>query len=658
MLARRLIPALAAAVAVAAPLSAQARAWTLSDATAVEVIDGVGISPDGTRALIDVTTADPKTNSFAQALRLVDLSNGRSTAMPDALHSPRWSPDGSSIAWLRTAKSGADAIVLTDARGGSLRPLTASPRSVLTFAWSPDGTRIAAVETLPQAASSATRIHWMTAESDYRNTMPLQRNVYVIDVATKRERLLTHGTWSYGGPVTDADPSWSADGTRVAAIRQPSPVYGDFEHAQYVTIDVRSGAVNDIVGHPFFAYPGTVAPQFAPVGNAVAYAHTWDGLLPSREDLYVGDRDVTASLDRDLWSCGAGGAQWQSSNLIVNLMDGTSMRLYRDGSSGDAPQALTSRDGSVEAFSAAPGGRIAYAWTTPAAPTELYVLDPGKTPRQVTHIGKPRDLPTATTRYIEWNAPDGRTLHGQLTVPLGVDPASAPLVVEPHGGPQCADDFAFNGFAQYFATNGYAFFRPDPRGGDGYGDWSYKAIVGNWGEGPAADDLAGVDAVLASGVGSKDKLYIEGGSYGGYLTSWITTHDHRFKAAVAQVPVTNLLLEYTLSESPNIVRRFFGAKPSLDQALLSRESPITYANDERTPLLVMIGLLDTRAPYAQAIEFFNTVAENGTETRLFADDKAGHGPDDPRGFILWQQANIAWLVQHGAPPIPGAVMPK
>ena len=88
----------------------------------------------------------------------------------------------------------------------------------------------------------------------------------------------------------------------------------------------------------------------------------------------------------------------------------------------------------------------------------------------------------------------GRTLHGQLTVPLGVDPASAPLVVEPHGGPQCSDDSSIDGFAQYFATNGYAFFRPDPRGSDGYGDWSYKAIVGNWGEGPAADDLAGVDA--------------------------------------------------------------------------------------------------------------------------------------------------------------------
>ncbi|HEX8109852.1 MAG TPA: prolyl oligopeptidase family serine peptidase [Kofleriaceae bacterium] len=203
-----------------------------------------------------------------------------------------------------------------------------------------------------------------------------------------------------------------------------------------------------------------------------------------------------------------------------------------------------------------------------------------------------------------------------------------------------------------------AYFRPDPRGSDGYGDWSYKAIVGNSGDGPMVDDLAGVDAVLASGVGDKDRLFIEGGSYGGYLTSWIITHDQRFKAAVAAVPVTNLLLDYTLSESPNITRRFYGARPALDPALLSRESPITYAGAAHTPLLVEIGLLDTRAPYVQAIEFYKVVAETGTEARLLVDTQSGHGPDDPRGILQWQQAMLGWFAAHGGPAIPGAVLPK
>ena len=662
MITRSLVAGLGLVAALAIPgrtAVAQGRPWTLPDALQVEAIDDVQIAPDGSVALIAVTRADVARNAFARAYQRVDLISGKMTALPERLQNPRWSPGGTAIAWLQRARTGAVAIVLTDARGGAQQTLTASPRSVVAFRWSPDGKRIAAIEAAAApTAADRPRFRWMTLESDYRDTRPSKRDVYVIDVARRTEVLLTHDSWSYGGPATDHDPSWSADGARIAVVRQPSPLYGDFEHAEYVAIRLRDGAVEDLVGHPFFAYPLSVPPMFAPEGDAIAYTHTWDGALPSREDLYVGGRDVTAALDRDLWSCATGSAAWQKDSVLVSLLDGVALRLYRVDPGGGAPRALTSQDGSVAAFSAAPGGRIAYAWTTPTAPTELYVLDPGQAPRQVTHLGAPAGLGIAPTRYLEWRAPDGRTLHGQLTVPTTGDPRTAALIVEPHGGPQCADDASFSGFAQYLATNGVAYFRPDPRGSDGYGDWSYKAIVGNTGDGPMADDLAGVAAVLASGVGDKDRLFLEGGSYGGYLTSWIITHDHRFKAAVASVPLTNLLLDYTLSESPNITRRFYGARPTLDPALLSRESPITYAGAAHTPLLVIIGLLDTRAPYVQAIEFYKVVAENGTEARLLVDAEAGHGPGDPKGILQWQQATLGWFAAHGGPALPGAVLPK
>jgi dipeptidyl aminopeptidase/acylaminoacyl peptidase len=651
-----LVPFLATAFALPSSAATGGRPWTVEEVPAVEFIDDVRISPDGAYALIDVGIGNVAKNTFDSDYRLVRLENGATTTLPAGLRQPRWSPSGARIAWLADSAAGTG-IVLTDRRGGARRPLSSNGRSPVAFAWSPNGASIAAIETPAATSARAGRIHWMTAESDYRDTRPPKRDLWIIDVATGASRALTHDSWSYGGPVTDHDPSWSADGTELAVVRQPSSLYGDFEHAQYVALNVASGSARDLVGHPFFAYPRSMPPTFAPSGRSIAYAHTWDGLLPSREDIFIDGHDVTAGLDRDLWSCGAGNAVWQKDALVANLLDGVSMRLFR-AADGAAPQALTPQDGSVEAFSTAAGGRIAYSWTTPTEPTELYVLDPGQTPRRVTHFGGLPGRAVVPTRVVEWTAPDGHVLHGQLAAPVGVDLGHVPLVVEPHGGPQCADDFEFDATAQYLATNGYAYFRPDPRGSDGYGDWSYKAIVGNWGPGPMADDLAGVDAVLAGGVSNRDQLYIEGGSYGGYLTTWIVTQDSRFKAAVAQVPVTNMLLGYTLSESPNIVRRFFGDKPALDQALLARESPITYAKDEHTPLLVMIGLRDTRAPYVQAIEFFKTVAENGTETRLFADDLAGHGPADPKGAILWLQATVAWLVQHGAPAIPGAVMPQ
>lgn len=634
--------------------------WKGSDFGAISFIDDVQIAPNGNAVLIDVGRPNLSTDEFSSRYRAISLPSGSSKAMPSGLTGPRWSPDGTTIAWARAdEKTGSVAIVLTRADGSGARALTHTPRSVIKFAWSHDGKRIAAIETPPHGANAATsRMHWMTAESDYRDTRPPKRDVYVIDVATGSERELTRDAWSYGGPVTDHDPSWSSDDARLAVVRQPSPVYGDFEHAQYVTIDVANATVTDAVGHPFFAYPGTIPPAFAPSGNALSYVYTWDGQLPSREDLYIDGRDVTAPLDRDLWSCGASSAQWQRNDVLFTLMDGVDIRLYRVNASS-APQALTPPGGSVEGFSAAPTGRIAYIWATPTHNTELFVLDPGTAPRRITHVGDmPAGLAVAPTRTIEWQAADGRTIHGQLTTPLGVNAADAPLVVEPHGGPQCADDSSPSFIAEYFATNGYAFFRPDPRGSDGYGDWSYKAVVGDWGNGPMTDDLSGVEAVLRGGVSNADRLYIEGGSYGGYLTSWTITHDRRFKAAVAAVPVTDIGLEYALSESPNIVRRFFGAKPLTDPALLARESPITYASADTTPTLLMIGLLDTRAPYAQTIEFYKAVAEGGTQAQLLADAKAGHGPGDPQGLVLWLQATAAWFVQHGGPSIPDAVMPK
>ncbi len=639
---------------------ANARPWTLRDATATGFIDEVQLSPDGTQAVIGVGHPNFKDDSFDTGYELVDIANGAMRQLSSVLTHPRWSPDSKRIAWMAPDAKGNASIVVTDTRGVTLRKYPQATRNVIGFAWAPNGSSIAAVETSGKTMS-VPRFHWMNLENDYRDTRPAQRDVWIVDVGSGATRRLTGDGWSYGGPETDHDPSWSADSKQLVVVRQPTPVYGDFEHAQYVALETASADPKQVVDHPFFAYPHSAAPAFAPAGSQIAYAHSWDGKLPSREDVFVNGHDVSASLDRDLWSCANGSMMWSKGGLIVDLLDGVSMRLYQLDPSGAAePKALTSDAGSAETFSVSNTGRIAYIWSTPTQPNELYVRDPDGATRQVTHlITLPRDLPIAQTRLFTWSDGSGHTLHGQLTLPSnGASLRTAPVVVEPHGGPQCADDAAFDGFAQYLASYGYVYFRPDPPGSDGYGDWSYKAIVENWGAVPMAADFAGLDALDASGIGDPARTFIEGGSYGGYLTSWIVTHSTRFRAAVAQVPVTDLLQEYALSESPNITRRFFGDKPASNQALLTSESPLTFASQEKTPLLIIAGLADTRAPYMQAIEFYKTLAENGAPVRMIADSKAGHGPNDPQGLMEWLGATMAWIAQNGGIVIPDASLPK
>lgn len=649
---------LLAAVAAVLPTSALASSaaaarWTLTDALSVPSMSDVRISPDGTRILYDVVRVTPQAVSDLYHLVGADGSPGPVFAA-DLAH-PRWAPDSQHIAWIASDAKGATRIVVTGPRGLHRRVLTQGKRAIVGFSWSPGGHRIAAIETGTPAKVS--RMRWISLRNDYRDTLPLQRTVWLVDVASAREKQLIHDGWSYGGPATDHDPHWSANGRKIALVRQPSPVYADFDRAQYVSIDTRSGAVAQLTHRGFFAYPQSASPKFANTGSAVAYVHTWDGKLPSREDLYVDGRDVTAKLDRDVWSCTGGQFAWTRDGLVADVMDGVSMRLIDVPARAAAPHALTPLGGSAAAFSVARTGRIAYIWSTPMHPAELYVLDPGVAPRQITHSGTiPARLPLFQTRYVTWSDGHGRVLHGQLTVPAG-DLHHVPLLVEPHGGPQCANDASFDPPAQWLASNGYAYFLPDPAGSDGYGDWSYKAIIRNWGARPMADDMAGIDAVLKSGVGSPRRLFIEGGSYGGYLTTWMVTHTDRFKAAVAQAPVTNLLLDYTLGVSPNITQRFFGLHPTAHAALLAAQSPQTYVSRMHTPLLLMIGLKDTRAPYVQVIEFYKMLAERGAPVRLLADAQAGHGPSDPRGYMLWWRATMAWLAAHGGPHVPGATLP-
>lgn len=654
---RRSIECIAIAlVFVATAGAASARPWTLKDAAQVPFMDDVQLSPSGAMALVEIDRTDLTKNAFSSQYERVSSATGAATPLPDDLSHPRWSATSTAIAWIALT-GGNSVLVVTDANGRRRRVLRTSGNDVRTFAWSPDGRTIAAVET-PHQSAPAGRLFWLTPESDYRGTRPPRRSLWLVDVASGTQRELTRDSWSYGGPETDHDPSWSLDGSRVAVVRQPTPVYGDFEHAQYVSISVRDGGVTQIVDHPFFAYPSSAPPIFGPSG-AIAYTQTWDGKLASREDVYVNGRDVSAPLDRDLWSCSNGSMSWQSGVLVMNLLDGVAMRLYAlDPSAGAAPKALTPDDGSVVAYSIARDGTIGYIWTTAQQLPELYLRNRDGQTRQVTHLlHLAGDLPITTTRIFTWNDGAGHTLHGLLTLPSSGTGSSTPLIVEPHGGPQCADPIGFDGISQYLASGGYAYFKPDPPGSDGYGDWSYKAIVGNWGPLPMAADLNGIDAVLGSGLADPKRTYIEGGSYGGYLTSWMVTHSDRFRAAVAQVPVTNLELEYTLTESPNIVRRFFGQKPTTDPALLAQQSPQNYVAQERTPLLLVIGLRDTRAPYVAAIEFYKALLENGAPVRLLADPLAGHGPDDPQGFMDWWSATIAWFARYGGLALPDGRLP-
>ncbi len=643
------------AVLLASSPNSEARPWSVSDiAPYLAGIDTIEAASNGA-VLFNDHDIDLKHDSIEQTWLILD-SNGAIREIPRKFQIAElhWAPDGLRLAALMEAKDGNKQLFWMDARTFAVTRLTHG-NSIGNFSISPDGTHIAAIETVSAASSTVPLSFWFSENNDMLGGTPPTRQLWVIDAKTGAQRRAAVDSYSYGGPVTDHDPAWSPDGSQVAVVRQPTALYGDFQEAQYVSVEIAGGTVRRLSDDKMFALPQTAPPIFSG-GGRLAAVHTWDNGFGSREDLFVDNRDLSAAFDHDFWSCSQSRMAWDGDRLLASTLDGVDLRLYRFSMDGTAPVPLTPGGGSVSAFSTGPNGSVYVAYSTPEKPDEIYRLGADGSLQQLTHRHVlPNDLSIARTSFPTWSDGHGHTLIGQFTHAADRKP---PLLIELHGGPQCADTSAFNPVAQYFATNGYSYFRPSPRGSDGYGDWSYKAIVNDWGPGPMSDVMGGIDAVVAEQSIDPKRLFLYGASYGGYLASWMVTHTDRFRAAVAAIPVTDMLLHYTLTQSPNIQRRFFGQKPVADNlAVLMDQSPVRHAASLHTPLLLVAGLKDTQAPYTQTIEFFKILREQGKDVALLAYPNAGHGPDNPLGALDWTAHIAGWFAAHGGISISDAKLP-
>jgi acylaminoacyl-peptidase len=185
----------------------------------------------------------------------------------------------------------------------------------------------------------------------------------------------------------------------------------------------------------------------------------------------------------------------------------------------------------------------------------------------------------------------------------------APLVTEIHGGPHTLYGWAPYWEFQVLAGDGISVFHSNPRGSTGYGQDFNAANFRDWGRGPMRDVLAGIDALVAEGLADPDRLGLTGGSYGGYLTTWMVAHDQRFRAALTARSVsdmTSLMLTGDISGG-EFGRQEFGAAPWEDPDYYREISPITYAAGIRTPLLIQHSEKDIRTTIAQGEALFTVL---------------------------------------------------
>src|SRR5580700_4939380 len=664
---------LALPLAVTGPADAQARKIELGDAQKIVSVTNPEISPDGKSIVIVVSRVNWDEDRYDSQLVLVDIATSAQrvlTRIRNGLSSPQFSPSGDRLAFLAEAgeeKEAAAQIFVLLMNGGEPQQITTAPLGVEHFAWRPDSSSFAfASPDEPPNKAEIEKHHdlFEVGDNDFLTTSaPTPSHIWLVSASGGTAKRLTSGAWSLAktpeGFLNPLPPlSWSPDGRRLCFTRQADPHFGDSDQTVVEILDVDSGQIRQLTKRTSFETFGL----FSPDGSKIAYWYPRDGDTNNENEVFVASSaggegtDLTRALDRNV-QC----AIWMpdGKSLLVSGDDGTRRAIWIQplggSASGNSARKLDLGDAMPGwDFSEAVGadGSIAFTGSTSTRPPELYYLSSTTAkPKRLTNFNQEfttQDLGRIET--FEWKGPDGFAEDGIVVFPPNFSrDKKYPLVLDIHGGPQWGSTIDFDFFSQLLASHGYVVFEPNYRGSDNLGNKYERAIVSDAGDGPGRDVMAGIAALEKQGFVDESRIGVSGWSYGGYMTSWLISHYHIWKAAVSGAAGNSRADTYNLADY-NVTERFArGGSPWKKEYAKAYEeqSPITYAGAITTPTLILHDTGDERVPITNSYALYHALKDNGVTVKFIAIPVTGHFPDgspvrESDIYHYW----IDWLDQY------------
>ena len=631
------------------------------------------ISPDGKRIVYVRAVVDRARDDYDYDLWIDDGSGDPRalTSGPADDRAPRWSPDGSKLAFLSN-RSGKRQIHVLDLRGGEAWQLTADSDGVQSFKWSPDGKRIAFTsrQTLagdpgyeesgasePTAAEAALKARepFVTEQLRYRMDgapgyrSPKRAHIWIVDADQGPKRAARRVTQ---GNADDGEPAWSPDGRMIyfsAQRREDEDYANDSEvfavpaagGAEPRALTSRQGPNDDPLPSPdgrWIAYTGydeTQPPQSSYINNL--YVMRPDG---SQQRRLAGDfdRNVPDSMTVDAAAPRINGNRmaWSPDgrSILFASSDRGQNHLYAvNVDSGDFAPLTRFRQGELREFTVSGNGRVAAVFSSAAAPSEVYAFALAAAGRdqwqRISHQTDKLAPQGGFAAYEEiWvDSFDGQRIQGWIVKPPGFTPdRKYPFILYIHGGPHAMYGSGFFHEFQVLANAGYVVLLTNPRGSTGYGGQFANIIQYRYPGDDYRDLMDAVDAVVKRGYVDETRMGVAGGSGGGLLTSWTVGQTDRFAAAIVERAVTNWH-SFVGSADLNyfFATRWFRDFPWRDSADYLARSPLSHVDKVKTPVLVIHSEQDYRTAIDQGLQYYAALKMLKKPARLAVFPESSHG---------------------------------
>jgi dipeptidyl aminopeptidase/acylaminoacyl peptidase len=660
-----LIPLLAAVCVI----NSDAEGLKSQDLYRFRSVGDVQFSPDERHIAYTVTMNDRPGRPYSQ-IWIMEVATQKSMRLGGEKSSssrPRWSPDGKMIAFVGEAegKHGLS-VVKADGSGTTFLAEMTSTNSPLPgqgedFTWSPDGKSIAFVSSSagPETQAAAgdpmviTRyLYKPTASEGLTHFNDNKRlHLYSIDLATKQLHQLTTGTYD------EHSIDWSPDGQEIVFASNREPNSDEFFNYDLFALKLSDGSIRRITATESTEY----APQWSPDGKSIAFLGTTRGITDretTMEDTHAflidadgsHRREIGASIDNRQHFL-----HWapDGSALYVTYQDRGSVHLARLPLGAGQPETLGGGVGVVGEFSVGKHGAIALAMGTTTDLPELYLKAGSDAPRPVTSLNAEvlAGKSIAETESFTFVSNDNRFhVEAFLTKPIGMTPtAKYPMIVNIHGGPHGQNGPAFNFKNQAYAALGWAVLQVNYRGSTGYGQKFADAVFGDQDGNEGQDVLYAVSAAVRRYLWiDRERMGIEGVSYGGQLSDWLITQTNEFKAAIPTAGISNLIsynyMTYYNQYEEMEFGQFFHQGKLMDDAW--ERSALKHVAKAHTPTMLVHGENDPDVPIAEAEQYFVALKDVGVDTIFVRYPREGHGLHETKHIVDWIDRSVAWYQAH------------